>query len=86
MTHEKVTRFEQAVIDRRLGRYVGFQCGSQPPVEPPMTTRVYAPPRLVPSTAYRRQPRIGGREVFAWALASVLALTNFAGAIAWVLR
>lgn len=87
MNEGKFSRIEQAALDRRLGRYVGFQCGSQSPVEPPVTTPgAYVPPRLVSSREYVRRPRLGGRELFAWALAGSLALTNFAGGIAWLTR
>ncbi len=79
-----VTRFEQAAVDRRLKGYVGFQGVDEPPSV--TSPGVYAPPRLVPSSVYRREGRMCGRELFAWALAGSLALTNLAGAIAWVQR
>lgn len=79
----KVTRFEKAAVDRRLKGYVGFQGIDEPPSV--TSPGVYAPPRLVPSSAYRRE-RLGGRELFAWGLALVLAVTNLAGAIAWLTR
>ncbi len=90
--NEDITRFEQAALDRRLRGYVGFR---GPVEEPPSLPRkgeltspgVYAPPRLVSSREYARGgQRLGGRELFAWALAGSLAVTNLAGAIAWLLR
>lgn len=83
---EFARRMEQAAIARVLDGYEGFGGLGEPPRGVTTVGSAYAAPRLVISREFVRRDRIGGREMSAWGLAFALAVSNVAGAIAWVTR